>query len=162
MSELGSIRFKDQFQMLIPKSDFCDGPHTAPPLRSAEGSIKRDLFGIVFGTAIVRTAEPTSTSSVYQLTMLRNTWGNYFIVLTLKTLDVCFPPCFAGFFLWCQWGPLVSWADLTHGFPLECMVLVCSYQLLCQGLRTMHFSQTQIFWLIVSQVMPELLANKSI
>lgn len=33
MSELGSIRFKDQFQMLIPKSDFYDGPHTAPPLQ---------------------------------------------------------------------------------------------------------------------------------
>lgn len=92
VSELGSIRFKDQFQMLIPKSDFYDRPHTAPALRSAEGSIKRDLSGIVFGTAIVRTAEPTHHLICLSAKYAKKYLGQLFHCLTIEDLGCLFFP----------------------------------------------------------------------
>ena len=58
----------------------------------------------------------------------------------------------------CPW-----WADEANAQALlECGAFALHLSTMCQTLRAMHFPQTQIFWLIVSQVMPELLANKSI
>lgn len=91
MSELGSIRFKDQFQMLIPKSDFCNRPHTAPLLHSTKQRHQKSPFWNCVWNSDCENSKAYTTSSVYQLSMLRNTWGNYFIVLPLKTLDVCSP-----------------------------------------------------------------------
>lgn len=89
MSEFGSTRLKDQFQMLIPKSDFYDRPHTAPCFSVQRKGIKLDLDGVVYGTE-TENSKAYTISSRNQLTMLRNTWSNYYIVLTLRTLDVCF------------------------------------------------------------------------
>lgn len=50
----------------------------------------------------------------------------------------------------------------THRALLECGAFALHLSAMCQALRAVHFPQTQIFWLIVSQVMPEVLANKSI